>query len=162
METYKQYQKKYRQLTRKAKVISVNRPTGYSNQKSKTTWHITNSERYRQNSWLNHAKTCGQPSPSMFLEPVTKTELIKIIQKFKPKSLRWTTFLEKHNILIPTQHGFQNEKSTETSISSLTESVIDSLDKRNSAPAMFLDLSKAIDIIICTSLIEKLESYCIR
>ena len=75
---------------------------------------------------------------------------------------RLLLFLKKHNILTSEQHGFIETKSTETASHSFIQSVQEALDKHLYAVGIFLDLSKAYDVINHKRLLDKLDSYGIR
>jgi len=75
---------------------------------------------------------------------------------------RLLLFLKKHNILTSEQHGFTENKSTETASHSFIQSVQEALDKHLYAVGIFLDLSKAYDVIYHKRLLDKLDSYGIR
>lgn len=75
---------------------------------------------------------------------------------------RLTSFTSKHNILSPSQHGFQKGKSTTTAIFSLLSNIHDALDKGDVPICIFYDLSKAFDTIDHSILLRKLESMGIR
>ena len=58
---------------------------------------------------------------------------------------RLLSFLKKHNELTNMQHGFMENKSTETASHSFRESVQEALDRHLKEVGIFLDLSKAYD-----------------
>jgi hypothetical protein len=65
----------------------------------------------------------------------------KILEKLMYNGLLF--FLKKHDILSKVQHGFRENKSTETASQSFIVSVQEALDKQRKAISIFLDLSKA-------------------
>ena len=71
-------------------------------------------------------------------------------------------FLKKHNIITSKQHGFMESKYTETASHSFIKSVQEALDKHLHAVGIFLDLSKAYDVINHNRLLDKLDSCGIR
>jgi len=75
---------------------------------------------------------------------------------------RLITFLKKHRILTEIQHGFIENKSTETASQSFIESVQEGLDNQRKAIGIFLDLSNAYDVINHKTLLDKLDSYGVR
>ena len=77
---------------------------------------------------------------------------------------RLLLFLKRHNTSILTckQHGFMESKSMETVSHSFIQSVQEALDRHLHAVGIFLDLSKAYDIINHNRLLDKLEFYGIR
>lgn len=88
------------------------------------------------------------------------TVFSKILEKIMHKRL--TSFLSKLNILTADQHGFRKGFSTESAIYEFTKQILSSLDKKNATSGLFLDLSKAFDLINHDFLLTKLEGYGIR
>lgn len=62
-------------------------------------------------------------------------------------STRIIEYLQKHNIISPSQHGFIKGKSTSTAIFNLLQAIYDSIDNRASVIGLFYDLSKAFDSV---------------
>ena len=75
---------------------------------------------------------------------------------------RLLSFLKQHHILTKAQHDFRENKSTETASQSFIESVQEALDNRRKVIGIFLDLSKAYDVINHETLLDKLDSYGVR
>ena len=110
------------------------------------------------------------------VKPLFKKKDRQDIQNYRPISIlsvfskplerimynRLLLFLKKHNILTSEQHGFTESKSTETASHSFIQSVQEALDKHLYAVGIFLDLSKAYDVINHKRLLDKLDSYGIR
>ena len=59
-------------------------------------------------------------------------------------------FLLKHNILYSNQYGFQNNPSTYMAALNLIDQVYIGLDNRKTIAAIYIDLSKAVDISTIT------------
>jgi len=70
--------------------------------------------------------------------------------------------LKRYNILTSKQHGFMESKSTEIASHSFIQSVQEALDRHLHAVSIFLDTSKAYDVINHNRLLDKLDSYGIR
>jgi hypothetical protein len=75
---------------------------------------------------------------------------------------RLLLLLKRHNILTSEKHGFTEFKFTEAASHSFIQSVQEALDKHLHALGIFLDLSKAYDVINHKRLLDKLDSYGIR
>jgi hypothetical protein len=73
---------------------------------------------------------------------------------------RVVSFLNKHNLISDAQSGFREKKSTATQ--SFIEDVQKALDNKLFAVGIFLDLSKAFDVINHKLLLNKFEVYGIR
>ena len=75
---------------------------------------------------------------------------------------RLLSFLKKFNILTDEQNGFRNTKSTETACHTFIENIQQALDIKLHAVGIFLDFTKAYDVINHNILLYKLESYGVR
>jgi hypothetical protein len=75
---------------------------------------------------------------------------------------RLVCFVNKHNILSKDQHGFWENGSTETACQNFIELIQKRLDDREHVLGIFLDLSKAYDVINHETLLGKLDYYGIR
>jgi hypothetical protein len=84
----------------------------------------------------------------------------KIIEKIIKKRL--LSFLNKHSIISNKQHGFCKGKSTSTAIADFIERVYKSLDEREIGIGIFLDLSKAFDLVDHDILLRKMARMGIR
>lgn len=71
-------------------------------------------------------------------------------------------FLWESNVFSDTQHGYLAGRSTQTAIFDFTQSIIGYLEKNKLALGIFLDLSKAYDLLNREYLVRKLYSYGIR
>lgn len=93
--------------------------------------------------------------------PIT---LVPIISKMYEKIMqnRLIQFINKHNIINEEQNGFQKGKSTTLAAFSLVKSVTDNIDKKRSVSVIFLDMSKAFDLVNHNTLLDKCERYGIR
>lgn len=75
---------------------------------------------------------------------------------------RIINFAEKNKILSNAQHGFRKKYSTQTAILAFLEKIHENLNQNNKCAGLFMDLSKAFDLINHSILIKKLEKYGLR
>ena len=75
---------------------------------------------------------------------------------------RVTAFLEKYNILSPSQYGFRSCHSTQHAILDITSKILQNMNNKLYTCGIFLDLKKAFDTIDHTILLNKLAHYGIR
>ena len=75
---------------------------------------------------------------------------------------RLISYLNKYNIITDKQHGFQKGKSTNSAIINLIKNVYSSMDKKEISLGIFLDLSKAFDLVDHDILYKKLYVYGVR
>jgi hypothetical protein len=84
----------------------------------------------------------------------------KIIEKVIKKRL--VSFLNNDDIITNTQHGFWKGKSRSTATVDFLERVYKSLDEREISIEIFLDLSKAFDLVNHDILLRKMTRMGIR
>jgi hypothetical protein len=82
----------------------------------------------------------------------------KILEKIDYNRL--VSFVKKHNILSEDQHGFQENRSTETACQNFIECIQQKLDDKEYVLGIFFDMSKAV--LSHEILLKKLECYGIR
>jgi hypothetical protein len=75
---------------------------------------------------------------------------------------RMSYFIETNNLLSLNQYGFRKGRSTTCAILNLITHILKSLEKKEYALAVFLDLSKAFDCVHRPLLLMKLERYGFR
>ena len=71
---------------------------------------------------------------------------------------RLINHLDKNNFIVDNQHGFRSERSCETP---LLESIHDwsgSLENKSSVHIIFLDISRAFDVVFYPHLLTKLQT----
>lgn len=104
------------------------------------------------------------------IKPLHKAGSRTNIQNYRPISLisnfgkiiekiiktRMTQFLEKHEIIAESQHGFRKGKSTRDAIFELTDGIYKLLDQKRAALCIFIDLAKAFDTVSHEKLLRKL------
>jgi hypothetical protein len=110
------------------------------------------------------------------VRPIHKKGRIQELSNYRPISLlpvfskifetliytRVLNFLNKHKLIADAQNGFRQNKSTYTALQSFIEDVQKALDNKFYALGIFLDLSKAFDVINHKLLLAKLELYGFR
>ena len=72
---------------------------------------------------------------------------------------RMINYIEQHNILSKTQFGFRKGLSTENAIINFIDKIHIGLEKRLHTVAIFMDLSKAFDVLDHHILAKKLKHY---
>lgn len=84
----------------------------------------------------------------------------KIIEKIV--SERLVGWLNKHSLFNPNQHGFRKNRSTVTALLNFLNKLYNELDKGNSCVGLFLDLSKAFDLVDYSILCGRLCALGVR
>ena len=97
----------------------------------------------------------GNYRPVSLLSPFSK-----IFEKVMHKRL--VSFLNDHKIIASSQHGFCKGKSTNTAITDFLTGTYNSVDKKEISIGLFLDLSKAFDLVDHNILLGKMEAIGIR
>ena len=90
--------------------------------------------------------------------------LLSILDKIMEKLMysRIIKFLNNHKILYKYQFGFRKQHSTEQAVIEIIDNIIEELEKGSLVAGIFLDLSKAFDVVDHQILLGKLEHYGIR
>lgn len=98
------------------------------------------------------------------LENYRPISLLSTISKIMEKIVyaRMILFIEKHNILNSAQHGFRKNKSTQSAVLDFLVSLYNNLDSNNKCIGIFMDLSKAFDLVDHALLLEKCFRYGFR
>jgi hypothetical protein len=84
----------------------------------------------------------------------------KVLEKLVYK--RVLTFLYKHNMLTESQNGLRENKSIDTATQSFIEDVQHAVFNRLLVMGIFLDLTKAYDVINHNNLLAQLDNYGLR
>ena len=95
------------------------------------------------------------------LRPIS---LLPIFSKLFEKILKYrmTNFLQKNNVLSPSQFGFRTNSSTDLAITSLYDKLLSNLNQKKVTFSLFLDLKKAFDSVSHPILLKKLYHYGFR
>ena len=90
--------------------------------------------------------------------------LLQVFSKILERIIhnRLTSFLNYNNILYAKQFGFRKKHSTSHATSYLASEIHSTLDSKNKAACVFMDLSKAFDTLNLDILLKKLSFYGIR
>ena len=75
---------------------------------------------------------------------------------------RMLEYIEKYNIFSSIQFGFRKEMGTETALVEFTDFIHNGLTKKHNVGSIFMDLSKAFDVMDHSILKIKLEHYGFR
>ena len=84
----------------------------------------------------------------------------KILEKIFYNRLKG--FIDKHEILVESQYGFRNERSTSLALIDLLEQITNAIENKMHTIGIFIDLKKAFDTINHDLLIKKMEHFGIR
>ena len=98
----------------------------------------------------------GSKSDPKNYRPVSLTSIVsKVLEKVVRSQL--AAHLKEHSILTENQHGFRNNRSCETQLLQSTHSWAESLDKNIPVDIIYLDLSRAFDVVSHDLLLVKLK-----
>lgn len=90
--------------------------------------------------------------------PISLTSVvIKIFEKIIRDKM--TSFLENHNLILNTQHGFRNNRSCLTNLLEFYNHVFSNYDERIPSDIIYLDFQKAFDTVPHKRLLIKLKAH---
>ena len=90
--------------------------------------------------------------------PISLTSVvIKIFEKILKDNI--TSFLDNHNLILGTQHGFRNNRSCLTNLLEFYEHVFANYDERIPSDIIYLDFQKAFDTVPHKRLLIKLKAH---
>ena len=75
---------------------------------------------------------------------------------------RIIAFIDRNEILTEAQHGFRAHRFTETTLQDFISNARAAIDKKLYPIGLFLELTKAYDVLDHQLLLEKLNSYGVR
>ena len=83
--------------------------------------------------------------------------LSKIIKRHVAENLK--SYLEAHDLHYERQSGFQSNHSCETALTAFVDDWLSDIDRNEIVGTVFLDLSKAFDLVDHRLLLQKLKAY---
>ena len=97
--------------------------------------------------------------PSNGLQNYRPISLLSSLSKIFEKVIlrRLVSFLERHNLTIPSQFGFRHKHSTIHLILDLLTECHQNIEKKRFSALIFLDIGKAFDSVCHKKLFKKLE-----
>ena len=90
--------------------------------------------------------------------PITLSNLFSKVFKKVLKS-KFLDFIGKYNILASEQFGFTTNSSAALAITTISDILLDNLDKNQYTCAIFLDIKKSFDSLDHKILLKKLDHY---
>ena len=99
----------------------------------------------------------GQREDAKNYRPVSLTPIIcKCLERLVCNQLLY--FLKTNNILVEDQHGFRTGRSCETQLLECVNNWSEALDKKNKVDIIYLDISRAFDMVSHSKLLYKLRN----
>jgi len=72
------------------------------------------------------------------------------------------SYLDQNNILYNNQFGFRKNYSTSLALIDVVDNIYEKLDANQTVVGIYVDLTKASDMVNPDILLYKLQNYCIR
>lgn len=109
-------------------------------------------------SRLKHAIIVPVPKGKNDTRPISiLPPVMKIIEKVV--QLQLTEFIEDHNILSDSHHGYRKNHSCETALATISDTIYQAMQERKATIITSIDLSKCFDIVHHDLLLQKIRSY---
>ena len=90
--------------------------------------------------------------------PISLTSvLVKILEKILRDKI--VSFLDNHNLILNSQHGFRNNRSCLTNLLEFFDDIYVNWDAKIPSDIIYLDFQKAFDTVPHTRLIKKLNAH---
>ena len=103
----------------------------------------------------------GDKNKAENYRPVSLTSVTcKLLEHVISRHLRY--YFDRHNILTDRNHGFRTGHSCESQLLTITQDLLNSLEKGKQVDIVVLDLSKAFDTVPHLKLLSKLDHYGIK
>lgn len=105
-------------------------------------------------------KSGDRANPSNYRPISVLPSISKIMERLI--NSRLLSYLNKNNLLSPSQYGFRQKMSTEDAVLALASAVTSQVDSGGKCLAVFLDLQKAFDTVPVSTLLDRLAAIGIR
>ena len=131
-----------------SKIINKCILQGYFPQELKTGCITPIYKNGDKNALKNYRPVCSLSSLSKIIEKLVYNRMLK--------------FIDKHKLLSSQQFGFRKNMGTETALANYIDYILSGLKDKKYTASIFMDLSKAFDVLNHDILKSKLEHYGFR